>query len=74
MSYAGISIKKKIVVKCKPITQNVLFSIFYTIFIQSMNINNNDSFLLERRVLWFALTSIFLKYPVQTIWEKNATL
>ena len=50
MSYAGISTKKKIVVKCKPITQNVLFSIFYTIFIQSMNIKNNDSFLLERRV------------------------
>ena len=48
---------------------------FYILYyIQSMNINNNDSFLLERRVLWFALTSIFLKYPVQTIWEKNATL
>ena len=67
MSYAGYFKKKIIIkkeVKCKPITQKVLFSILYITFIQSINIKNNHS-------LWSALTFIFLKYAVQTIWDKK---
>ena len=47
----------------------LLFSIFYIIFIQSMNIKNNDSSLLERSIenrICYGLFSLvfFWKHPV----------
>ena len=53
--------KKKVEVKCKLIIQKVLFSIFHIIFIQSMNIKNNEPFLLERSVFFMVCSYLFFE-------------